>query len=95
MEHTRCHFLNTSDAESVDENDRPREISAFSNLLFLTCGGTEAAEVKVNIELRSSGLLCNEYLLHNNPEEYISHLLCSGSLKSHKNHCNFIIFKTL
>jgi len=31
------------------------------------------------------------YSLHNNPEEY-SYLLCGGSLKSHKDHLNFLMF---
>ena len=95
MECLWCHFLNVSDAENVDEDARPEEISAFCKLPLLACGVTEAAEVQINIELHSSGLLHSEYLLCNNPEECSYHLLRSGSLKSHKDHLNFLIFKTL
>jgi hypothetical protein len=94
VEHTWCRYLNVSDAESVDEDARPQEISPFCKLAYVACGVTEAAEVKINIELCSSGLLCSEYLLRNNPEE-CSYLLRSGSLQSFKDHLNFLISKTL
>lgn len=50
MECTRCHFLNVSDAENVDEEARPQEMSPLCKHPFLACGVTEAAEVKVNIQ---------------------------------------------
>jgi len=77
-----------SDAENVDEDARPQKISPFCKHLFLACGVTEAAEVKINIELCSSGSLCSECSLRNDPEE-CSYLLHGGSLKSHKDHLNF------
>ena len=50
MECTRCHFLNVSDAENVDEEARPQEMSPLCKHPFLACGVTEAAEVKINIQ---------------------------------------------
>lgn len=94
MEHTWCHFLNVSGAENVDEDARPQEILPFCKHPFVECGVTEAAEVKIKIELRYSGLLCSEYSLCYNPE-VCSYLIRGVSLKSQKDHVNFLIFKTL
>jgi hypothetical protein len=81
--------------KKVDEGARPQEISAFCKLPLLACGTTEAAEVEIEVELHSSVLLLNGYLLRSNPEECNYHLLHDRSLKSHKDHCNFLIFKRM
>jgi len=71
-----------------------KKFHLFVNILSLDVVLTEAAEVKINIELRSSGSLRSGYSLRNDPEE-CSYLLHGGSLNSHKDRLSFLILKTL